>query len=74
MLKKPLHWERFFGARKGHWPPVILWPAGVLPDLLQTSPAGSSLSRAASLAVALAGHLLFLAGRSSEAAGTSLAL
>jgi hypothetical protein len=48
------------GFYTGHWPPRILWPAEFPPHLLQIFPAGLPLFRAASLAVALAGHLLVL--------------
>jgi hypothetical protein len=41
---------------------------------LQTFPAGSSLLRAAALAVALAGHLHTLGWQKSSSACTSLAL
>jgi hypothetical protein len=44
----------------GHWPPRQLVAGGLSTVPLQTFPTGSSLLRAASLAVALVGRLLFL--------------
>ena len=71
--KTPLRLERRFGAPKSHWPPVVIVADGRPAVPTADFPAGLPLFRAASLAVALAGHLLFLAESFSEAAGTSLA-
>ena len=71
--KTPLRLERRFGAPKGHWPPVVFVADGHPVAPTAGSPAALSLYRAASLAVVLAGRLLFLADSFSEAAGTSLA-
>ena len=62
-----------FWAPKGHWPPVVTVAGGRSAVPTADFPAGLSLFRSASLAVALAGLLLLLADSFSEAAGTSLA-
>ena len=62
-----------FWAPKGHWPPVVTVAGGRSAVPTADFPAGLSLFRSASLAVALAGRLLLLADSFSEAAGTSLA-
>ena len=74
MRKTPLRLERRFEVLHVPLASQNIVAGGFSTVPIAGFPAGFSLLRAASLAVALAGCLLFLAGRISDSAGTSLAL